>query len=121
MPERVVKRARNFSPNLYLTVPFKTKVEVGVKRGDKIKCKLGRVVDGEGNVILTVGKEVVCDVAKRDGRFYLPPNLIQELNLIGTEYYEVILEKVIKPDGTEVEIYPNELVERETIKIKETK
>jgi hypothetical protein len=121
MPERIVQRARSFSPNLYFTVPFETKKKLEVKRGDKIRCRLNRVVDSKGNIIETVNKEIVCDVAERDGRFYVPPKLIQELNLIGTEYYEFTLQKLVKPDGKEVEIYPNELIEKYVREIKEAK
>ncbi len=55
----------------------------------------------------------MCEVKDRDGRFYVPPKIIQELNLTGREYFEIILKKLIRPNNEEVEIYPNETVEKE--------
>ncbi|RLI02508.1 hypothetical protein DRO30_02525, partial [Candidatus Bathyarchaeota archaeon] len=52
-------------------------------------------------------------VKVRDGWIYVPPKIIQELNLPGREYYEITIEKLITPDGAKVEIYPNEMVEKE--------
>ena len=63
-----------------------------------------KVLDSEGNLIKRVDRELVCRVAGRDGRFYPPPELIKEFNLSGTEHYEIILQKLVKPDGLEVEI-----------------
>ena len=113
MPERIIQRARNFSPNLYINVPFKTKAEYGIERGDTVKIILTRIADSRGKLLMEVGREIECPVKKRDGRVYLPPDLVRELNVIGVEYYEIILQKVVKTDGREVEIYPGETVERE--------
>ncbi len=113
MPERIVKRARNFTPNLYFTIPFKTKKKYNIRRGCKVKCILKRIADSDGNVIVNTDREITCEVAKRDGRIYPPPSLFTELNMIGTEYYEIILTKLITPDSEEIEPYPNENVENE--------
>ncbi len=113
MPEKIIQRARNFPPNLYFNVPFETKKRFGVCRGDRLRCVIQRVLTADGKVLRSINREVECEVKKRDGRFYIPPQLIQELNLTGREYYEILLLKLIKPDGSEVEIYPNEMVEKE--------
>lgn len=80
-------------------------------RGDIVKCTLKRITDSDGNVIKNVDKEVECKVLRRDGCFYLDPRFVQESNLFGGEYYELILRKVVKKNGKEVEIYPGELVD----------
>ncbi len=113
MPVRIVRRSRGFSPNLYFKVPFETKKRFGIKRGDTIRCTLKRVIDSEGNVIRNLDKEIECKVLRRDDFFYLAPQLVQELNLFGGEYYELILQKQITVDGKEVEIYPGELVNKD--------
>lgn len=113
MPIRTVKRSRGFTPNLYFDVSLETKKKFGMKRGDAIRCTLKRVADSEGRVIKNVNREVECRILKRDGRFYLPSQLVQELNLFGGEYYELILRKQMKADGEEVEIYPGEVVEKD--------
>ena len=113
MPEKIIQRARNFPPNLYFVTPFETKKKFGITRGSTLKCIFQRVLDSEGRVIQRIDQEVTCKVEKRDGRFYVPPDLIQKQNLTGTEYYEIVLEKLIKPNGEEVEIYPGEIVEKE--------
>jgi hypothetical protein len=112
MPERIVRRSRGFSPNLYFKVPFETKKRFGIKRGDTLRCTLKRIIDSQGNVIKNVNREVDCKVLLRDDHFYLAPQLVQELNLFGGEYYELILQKRITVDGKEVEICPGELVDR---------
>ena len=108
MPEKITQRARNFTPNLYFNVPFRTVVKYRVERGDVLLCTLDKVVDSSGNAIVNVGREIECPVAKRDGRFYVPPKLIEELNLIGAEYYAFTLRKVRRKDGSEEELYPGE-------------
>lgn len=113
MPERIVKRARNFTPNLYFTVPFNTMKQYNICRGCQVKCIFQRIAGSDGEIIKKVDREVTCHVAQRDGRIYPPPELITELNLIGTEYYEIILTKLITPNGRETEIYPNEMIESE--------
>lgn len=118
MPERIVKRARNFSPNLYFTVSFRTMSKYKIERGDTLLCNLGKVVDSTGNILINVNREIECKVSKRDGRFYVSPELIKELNLVGVEYYEFTLNKLLKTDGSEIEIYPDELVETDIRKIK---
>ena len=111
MPEKITQRARNFTPNLYFNVPFRTVVKYRVERGDVLLCTLDKVVDSSGNAIVNVGREIECPVAKRDGRFYVPPKLIEELNLIGAEYYAFTLRKVRRKDGSEEELYPGETLE----------
>ena len=118
MPEKITQRARNFAPDLYFNVPFRTRAKYRVERGDVLLCTLDRVVDSSGNTIADVGREIECPVAKRDGRFYVPPKLIEELNLIGVEYYAFTLRKVCRPDGSEVELYPGETL-REVSKMEE--
>jgi hypothetical protein len=113
MPERIIQRARNFPPNLYFNAPFETRKKLQIRRGDKLVCIIKRALTREGNLIKNIEKEVTCEVRKRDGRFYIPPKLIQELNLTGREYYEILLLKLIKPNGSGNEIYPNEMIERE--------
>ncbi len=113
MPEKIIQKSRNFTPNLYFIVPFETKIKFGIKRGCKLQCFFGEVYDVEGNLLQKIDKEIICEVKVRDGRFYVDPKLIQEQNLVGTEYYEIILKKLIKPNGEEVEIYPGEMVEKE--------
>lgn len=113
LPERIIQKARNFPPDLYFTVPFETKRKFKIERGSKLNCFFQRVLDSEGNVLQRIDKEVICEVKDRDGRFYVSPKLIQKLNLTGREYYEIVLRKLIKPNGKEVEIYPNEMVEKE--------
>jgi hypothetical protein len=108
MPEKIVRRSRNFSPNLYFDVPFSTKVRYSPRRGGKIVCTLQRILDSSGKVICEVNEKIECDILKRDGRFYLPPELVQRLNLFGGEHYEIILHEIIRPDGKRVEIYPGE-------------
>ena len=105
MPEKIIKRSRNFTPNLYFNVPFATKKEFGIERGDKIEVLFKKVLDSDGNIIKNVEKRLKCEISQRDGRFYLPPQLVKELDLFGGEYYEFLLEKLIKPDGKEVAIY----------------
>jgi hypothetical protein len=118
MPERIIQRARNFSPNLYFNVPFRTKTKYKIEKGNTLICTLSRVIDSAGNLMLSVGRQIECPISKRDGRFYVPPELIKELNLIGVEYYEFLLQKLHRKDGSEVEIYPNEIVEKEVLKTK---
>ncbi|RLG92839.1 MAG: hypothetical protein DRO36_00340 [Candidatus Hecatellales archaeon] len=113
MPERIIQRARSFPPNLYFIAPFETKRRFGIVRGSKLNCFFQRVLDSDGNVLQRIDREVLCEVRDRDGRFYVPPKLIQELNLTGREYYEIILRKLIKPNNEEVEIYPGEMIEKE--------
>jgi|YelNatPaOPRAMG01_1025707.scaffolds.fasta_scaffold63320_2 hypothetical protein len=120
MPERIIKRARNFTPNLYFQIPMRTVVKHNIQKGDVLHCTLRRIFDSEGDLLMEVNRELECQVRQRDNRFYVQPELIKELNLIGVEYYEFVLKKVKKSDGGEVEIYPNELVEREVIRVKET-
>jgi hypothetical protein len=108
MPEKITQRARNFAPNLYFNIPFRTRAKYQVERGDVLLCTLDRVVDSSGNTIVNVRREIECPVAKRDGRFYVPPKLIEELNLIGVEYYTFNLRKVRRKDGSEEELYPGE-------------
>lgn len=119
MPERIIKRARNFAPNLYFQIPMRTVVRHTIQRGDTLHCTLRRIFDSEGNLLREVNREIECQIRQRDNRFYVPPELIQELNLIGVEYYEFILHKIKKRDGGEVEIYPNEMVEKEVVRVKE--
>ncbi|MDY6966242.1 MAG: hypothetical protein SVM80_09810 [Halobacteriota archaeon] len=104
MPEKIVKRSRNFTPNLYFDVPFNSKKEFGIERGDKIEVLFKRVLDSDGNTMIDVEKRVKCEVSQRDGRFYLPPQIVSEFNIFGGEYYEFLLEKLIKPDGKEISI-----------------
>ena len=113
MPERIVRRSRGFSPNLYFKMPFETKTRFKIKRGDTIRCTLKRIIDSHGNVIRDVNKEIECKVLRRDNCFYLAPQLVQELNLFGGEYYELILQKQITIDGEEVEIYPGRIMDRD--------
>jgi len=113
MPERIVRRSRGFSPNLYFKVPFETKRKFGIRRGDTLTCILKRVIDSKGHVLRKVEKEIECKVLRRDDCFYLPLPLVQELNLFGGEYYELILQNQITVNGKEVEIYPGELVDRD--------
>ena len=108
MPEKITQRARNFAPNLYFNVPFRTRAKYKVERGDVLICTLDRVVDASGKTMVSVSREIECPVAKRDGRFYVPPKLIEELNLIGVEYYAFTLRKVRRRDGSEEELYPGE-------------
>jgi len=119
MPERIIKRGRNFTPNLYFQIPMRTVIKYNIQRGDTIFCTLRRIFDSEGNLLMEVNRELECQVKQRDNRFYVQPELIRELNLIGVEYYEFILKKVKKSDGKEIEIYPNELVEKDVIRVKE--
>jgi hypothetical protein len=119
MPERIIKRARNFTPNLYFQIPMRTVIKHNIQRGDTLYCTLRRIFDSEGNFLIEVNRELECQIRQRDNRFYVPPELIKELNLIGVEYYEFILKKIKKSDGREVEIYPNELVEKDVIRVKE--
>ncbi len=120
MPERIIKRARNFPPNLYFHIPMKTVINHNIERGDVLYCILRRIFDPEGNLMREVNRELECQIRQRDNRFYVEPDLIQELNLIGVEYYEFILHRVKKKDGRDVEIYPNENVEKDVIRVKET-
>lgn len=113
LPERIVQRARNFTPNLYFTVPFKTKKDYNIRRAYRVKGIFKRIADSKGNVIRKVDREVIFQVYQRDGRLYPPPELITELNLTGTEYCEIILISLIAPNGEETEIYPNEMIESE--------
>jgi len=106
MPEKITQRARNFPPNLYFNIPFRTKSKYRVERGDVLLCTLDRVEDSSGNMLVNVGREIECPVAKRDGRFYVPPELIAGLNLIGVEYYAFTLRKVRRKDGSEEDLYP---------------
>lgn len=94
--EVLLRRARSFSPNLYLTLPSEVKRRRGVKRGDRILCFVRRVLDSKGGVLAEVGREVECRVEQRDDRVYLPPELIRELNLLGTEYFEFSLQRIVK-------------------------
>ena len=119
MPERIIKRGRNFTPNLYFQIPMRTVIKYNIQRGDTIFCTLRRIFDSEGNLLMEVNRELECQVKQRDNRFYVQPELIRELNLIGVEYYEFILKKVKKSDGKEIEIYPKELVEKDVIRVKE--
>ncbi|MFN3621496.1 MAG: hypothetical protein ACK4TI_01260 [Nitrososphaerales archaeon] len=119
MPERIIKRARNFAPNLYFQIPMRTVVKHNIQRGDTLYCALRRIFDSEGNLLMEVNRELECQIKQRDSRFYVHPELIKELNLIGVEYYEFILYKIKKNDGTEVEIYPKEIVEKEVIRVKD--
>lgn len=119
MPERIIKRARNFTPNLYFHMPMRTVIKHDIQRGDTLYCTLRRIFDSEGNLLMEVNRDLECKIMQRDNRFYVPPELIRELNLIGVEYYEFILRKVKKADGREVEIYPKELIEKEVIRVKE--
>lgn len=112
MPERIIRRGRNFPPNIYFNIPFMTMVKYDVKRDTKLHCTLKKATDSKGNLISTVDREIVCNVAKRDGRFYLPIDLVQHFGFTGVEYYEFILQKVVRPDGSQQEIYPNEMVEK---------
>ncbi len=119
MPERIIKRARNFTPNLYFQIPMRTVVKYNVQRGDTLYCTLRRIFDSEGKLLMEVNRELECQIKQRDNRFYVPPELIKELNLIGVEYYEFILHRIKKSGGGEVEIYPNEIMEKEVIRVKE--
>ena len=110
MPEKITQRARNFAPNLYFNIPFRTRAKYRVERGDVLLCTLDRVVDSQGKTLVNVGREIDCPVAKRDGRFYVPPKLIEELNLIGVERYVFTIRKVRRKDGSLVELYPGETV-----------
>jgi hypothetical protein len=92
MLERIVKRSRGFSPNLYFDLDFDMKKKSGMRRGTKIKCTLKKVMDPDGNVIKELEEKMECEVRQRDGRFYIPPELIQKLNLFGGEYYELLIE-----------------------------
>lgn len=111
MPERIVRRLKGFSPNLYFKVPFKTKRKFRIRRGDTLICILKRVMDSKGNTLRKVEKEIQCKVLRRDDCSYLPLQLVQELNLFGGEYCELILQSRITVNGKEVEIYPGELVD----------
>jgi hypothetical protein len=113
MPERIIKRSRNFTPNLYFYVPFKTKRDYKIAVGDKLLCILKRILDPRGNVIHNLEKELECEVRQRDGRFYLDQGLVTELDLFGDEYFEFILLAVIRANGEKVEIYPGEFLERD--------
>jgi len=119
MPERIIKRARNFTPNLYFHLPMRTTIKYNIQRGDVICCTLRRIFDSDGNLLMEVNRELECPIRQRDNRFYVQPKLIEELNLVGVEYYEFILHKVKKSDGKEIEIYPKEIVEKEIIRVKE--
>jgi len=120
MPERIIKRARNFTPNLYFQIPMMTVVKHNIQRGDTLYCTLRRIFDSEGKLLMEVNRELECQIKQRDNRFYVQPELIKELNLVGVEYYEFVLKKIKKSDGREVELYPNELVEKEVIRVKES-
>ena len=112
MPELIVQRSRGFPPNLYLQVPFTTMVKFGVKRGSTLLCHLNRGLDAKGGVISTIDKRVHCSVSIRDGRFYLPPDLVASKGLTGVEYIEVTLEKLLKPDKNEEEISSGQKIEK---------
>ena len=115
MPEHIVKRVRGFTPDLYLSLSFQTMVKFNVKRGSKIQCVIKNILDDQGNVKNSLNKQIICDVSKRDGRFYLPSDLISEMNIIGVDYLEVILEKLIYSDNKEIDFYPGELVKDDVI------
>ncbi|MEM1537724.1 MAG: hypothetical protein QXK12_00045 [Candidatus Nezhaarchaeales archaeon] len=111
MPLKIIQRARGFTPNLYFNVPFKVMLEYQVRRGSKLICTFNKVYEEAGGSAREVGVDVTCNVEVRDGRFYLPSDTVRILNLTGTEYCEIIVQKLIKPDGEEVELYPGEEVE----------
>jgi len=113
MPERIIQRARGFAPDIYFILPFDTKKQFNIKKGCKVECTLVKALDSDGNIIQEINRKVTCEVKVRDGWIYVPPKIIQELNLPGREYYEITIEKLITPDGAKVEIYPNEIVEKE--------
>ncbi len=110
MPEHIIKRVRGFTPDLYLSVSFQTMIKFSVKRGSKIKCVLKNILDDQGNVKNSLNKKIICDVSQRDGRFYLPSDLISEMNITGVDYLEIILETLISSNNSETELYPGELV-----------
>ncbi|MGP3667009.1 MAG: hypothetical protein ACKD6N_07285 [Candidatus Bathyarchaeota archaeon] len=113
MPERIIQRSRGFAPDIYFILTFDTKKQFNVKKGCKVECTLVKALDSSGNVVQELNRKVICEVKVRDGWIHVPPNIIQELNLPGREYYEIIVEKLVSPSGVEVEIYPGTMVEKE--------
>ena len=104
MPKRLIQRARNFTPNLYFILPFETKKKYNIRRGSLVRCAIQNITDSNGKLIKKVDREANFSVAQRDGRIYPPPELITELNLNGTEYFDITLIKLIRSDGKEIEI-----------------
>ena len=104
MPKRLTQRARNFAPDLYFILPFETKKKYNIRRESSVRCIIQNITDSTGKLIKKVDREAVFNVFQRDGRIYPPPELITELNLNGTEYFDITLIKLIRSNGKEIEI-----------------
>lgn len=110
MGRKIVATVRDYPGRLYIEIPEDLQDEVQIKSGDKLVCRLEKILDPEGKVRVNVGKEVTWEVGEFSNMLLVPRNVSEEYDIQPGGLYEagdklqLTIEKVKKKDGSTIAV-----------------